>query len=233
MCARYVLAAAEKQILEAYAAEIKEGWLPHYNIAPTIESLVITADEPLLIQKMHFGLVAHHAKSTRLDYDTWNARSEEVMTKNTYRPLMIHHKRCLVLASGFYESKKVTETFKPPYYFQVKDRPLFSFAGLWSRWEHPETKIPYYSYTIMTTEANETVAEIHYEKKRMPVILDKTQEAVWLSKDVDNNQLLQICDTYPDELMTRHRVNIRANNVDRKTKPNNDPGLIEPFENSL
>ena len=59
MCSRYVLSSAEKVILQAYAAEDKTGTLykPNNNIAVTDPSLVITADEPDLIQYMDFGII--------------------------------------------------------------------------------------------------------------------------------------------------------------------------------
>ena len=46
MCARYTLAAAEKEILMAYAAEMAEPFTPNYNLAPTQKGCIITADEP-------------------------------------------------------------------------------------------------------------------------------------------------------------------------------------------
>jgi putative SOS response-associated peptidase YedK len=74
---------------------------------------------------------------------------------------------------------------KEPYRFVVKNRPVFSYAGLWSQWVNPTTKEKYRSFSIITTDSNELVGEIH-DKKRMPVILSKENEAAWLSKDTAN-----------------------------------------------
>ncbi|MBB5634324.1 putative SOS response-associated peptidase YedK [Pedobacter cryoconitis] len=57
----------------------------------------------------------------------------------------------------------------------------------------------------MTTPANETVGKVHDPKFRMPVILDKNEESLWLSKDLSVEQLLTLCDPYPDDLMDSFR----------------------------
>jgi putative SOS response-associated peptidase YedK len=53
---------------------------------------------------------------------------------------------------------------------------VFGFAGLWERWR-PATGDPVETFTIMTTDANEAIAKIH---DRMPVILPKESEDMWL-----------------------------------------------------
>jgi putative SOS response-associated peptidase YedK len=82
MCARYTLSKNEEQILKAYSVQLAGEYSPNYNLAPTQEGLVITADEPDIAQKMHFGLVPYSAADTKLNISTLNARSEEV--SNSY-----------------------------------------------------------------------------------------------------------------------------------------------------
>jgi putative SOS response-associated peptidase YedK len=65
--------------------------------------------------------------------------------------------RCLVPATGFYEPDKIHFS-KPPFpwrYFQLKDQPIFGFAGLYDLWKDPKTGKEIYSYTIITTQPNE------------------------------------------------------------------------------
>jgi len=109
MCARFLLAAAEKTILQAYAAEMVAPYMPNYNIAPTQRACVITADEPNLIQQYHFGLVPHLAREKKEGMRALNARQETVMELKTFKPLMEKNKRCLVLADSFIEWDKVGE----------------------------------------------------------------------------------------------------------------------------
>jgi putative SOS response-associated peptidase YedK len=57
MCARYTLSKKQEQILKGYSVTLAEAYSPNYNLAPTQEGLIITADEPSIAQKMHFGLL--------------------------------------------------------------------------------------------------------------------------------------------------------------------------------
>jgi putative SOS response-associated peptidase YedK len=234
MCARFTLAAAEKVILQAYAAEMVGPFMPNWNIAITDESQLITADKSNVIQPMHFGLVPWTSKTGKMEGDWFNAKSENLLTSKLWKPLFEKHKRCLVLSDGFYEWKKIPNgTPKPdkePYRFILKDRQVYAYAGLWSQWVNPKTKEPYRTFCIVTTESNELVGEIH-DKKRMPVILSKANEELWLAKDIAPKELLDLCVPYPDELMNRFRVSKRVNYVSKEIAPNNDEALILP-ENS-
>ncbi|WP_158799810.1 SOS response-associated peptidase [Pedobacter sp. L105] len=227
MCARYTLTKKEKELLEAYQVKLPKVFHPNYNLAPTQAGLVITADEPDIAQEMHFGLVPHWAESTKLDFSTLNARSEGAADTKTYAPLLSHHKTCLVLADGFYEWDK--KSGKPlPYRFILTDREIFAFAGLWSQWKDKFSGETYRSFTIMTTKANETVGKVHDPKFRMPVILDKQEEALWLSKDITVQDLLSLCDTYPDEQMQSFRVSTAVNATVVNKVHNNKPELMLP-----
>lgn len=228
MCTRYTLTKTEKEIQKSYKVELKDEFTANYNLAPTQEGLVITADEPGIAQKMHFGLVPFWSADTKLNMSTLNARSEELLDKKTFRPLMLHHKTCLVLADGFYEWDKSSGT-SIPYRFALKDSAIFAFAGLWSEWKNREGSIIYRSYTILTTNANDTVKKIHDPKNRMPVILNKQGELIWLSKEVAPNELLALCKPYPDDQMEVYQVSTDVNAATIKGAINNHPQLMLPL----
>ena len=227
MCARYTLTAEEQEILKAHPYELVGNYEPDANIAITDGGLIITSDEPDKIQRMSFGIVPHYAKSKTLTFDTWNIRSEEVMEKKTYEPLMRHRKTCLIIADSFYEWQKVSDKDKLPYRF-LTERKTFCFAGLWSQWVDPITGEPFRTFGIMTTVANNTVAEIH-EKKRMPVILHRNEEMRWLNKNSSVETLLDMCKPYPDHLMKRVGVSKKVNKVSTKGNPNKGLDLLQPI----
>ncbi len=104
-----------------------------------------------------------------------NARAEGVEDKPAFRGAM-RSRRCIVPATGFYEWKRAPGR-KQPYAITLPDRPLFGFAGLWETWKGTDG-IPVETFTIVTTDANEAVAEIH---DRMPVILPVEAEEAWLA----------------------------------------------------
>ncbi|MDR9457312.1 MAG: SOS response-associated peptidase family protein [Salegentibacter sp.] len=52
---------------------------------------------------------------------------------------------------------------------------------MYSSWTNPETNELVNSYSILTTEANDLMSEIHNSKKRVPVVLKKEDRQTWLS----------------------------------------------------
>lgn len=110
---------------------------------------------------------------------TFNARSETVDTKPTFRTAF-RQRRVLIPATRFFEHG---------FYFSLTDTPVFAFAGLAERWVGDEETVD--SCTILTTEANALVAEVH-PRKRMPVILDNEADfAQWLNPHITTRAPLE------------------------------------------
>jgi hypothetical protein len=61
-----------------------------------------------------------------------NARSETLTEKPSFKQLLGTH-RCLIPADGFYEWRRDGKG-KVPMRIVMKDRQLFTFAGLWDVW---------------------------------------------------------------------------------------------------
>ncbi|RYE36245.1 MAG: SOS response-associated peptidase [Sphingobacteriaceae bacterium] len=220
MCARFTIAQQEKALLTEFEAKtIDENYRQSYNLAPTQLAPVIIAQKPEAIQLLHFGLVPFWSKDKKSSYSMMNARQETVLENKTFKPLMIHNKRCLVLADGFYEWKTEGKK-KLPYRFKLLDREAFAFAGLWSQWKSEDKKEIYESFTILTTTPNAHVGTLH---NRMPVILAKEEEKLWLSDDVSPKDLISLCDPYPDEEMDSYAVSTEVNKA-----TNNHQDLILP-----
>lgn len=226
MCARYILSKAEKELLDAYAAKLQGPFVPKEHVAITDTSLVMTADEPGVLQPMHFSIVPHMAKDKKefMRYSLFNAKSEEILDKKLFRPLITNHKTCLIPAEAFIEWQTNGKN-KDPFRIFVRDREVFSFAGIWSRWIDPVTKEPYNSFAILTTDANPLVAWIHNTKHRMPVILPKENEKLWLDKELSPADLLSLCQPYPADLMDAipmsQRVNVERSEDGRLQYPRN------------
>ena len=133
-----------------------------------------------------------------------NARSETVARKPAFRSAF-KKKRCLVIADGFYEWR--TEGKKKfPMYIRLKSGECFAFAGLYNLWTSPDGKQAC-TCTIITTEANEAIKPIH---DRMPVILPRDKEDIWLDPvNEDQNRLL----LNPQTLCIRGNGGIRGFNT--------------------
>ncbi|MEC8831385.1 MAG: SOS response-associated peptidase family protein, partial [Bacteroidota bacterium] len=88
-----------------------------------------------------------------------------------------------------------------------------SLAGLWNKWSDPETGETLHTFSIVTTEGNSMMGEIHNNPKlkgpRMPVILPDELEDEWLAecKDMlDQKKLEELLKPYPQTELTAHTV---------------------------
>jgi putative SOS response-associated peptidase YedK len=109
---------------------------------------------------------------------------------------------CLVPASGFYEWQQ-TATGKQPYWIRLRGGQLFAFAGLWESW-HDRHGGEVRSYTIITTAPNELMAPIH---NRMPMILRREDEELWLNPDeTEGERLSRLLRAQVAPLIIRHAL---------------------------
>jgi len=98
-------------------------------------------------------------------------------------------RRCIVPVDGFFEWKAIKgERAKQPYAIAMKDGSPFGIAGLWENWQEPESGGWIRTFAIITTDANDLVADIH---NRMPVILSPSDYSTWLSEEEDPSDLLR------------------------------------------
>ncbi|RYE17953.1 MAG: SOS response-associated peptidase, partial [Sphingobacteriaceae bacterium] len=124
MCARFTITKNHQELLDAFEADqIDPDYHQNYNLAPTQLAPVIIAEKPESIQLFHFGLIPFWSKDKKSSFSMMNARQETVLENKTYKPLMKHNKRCLVLADGFYEWKTEGKK-KLPYRFTLLNRPV-------------------------------------------------------------------------------------------------------------
>lgn len=219
MCGRFTLFSEAIEIEERFGVPIDFPLAPSYNIAPTQNVLVIIpSDDGRRADLFRWGLIPFWAKEKSIGNRMINARAETVDEKTSYKHLL-RKKRCLVLSNGFYEWKKAGSK-KQPYFIQLRDEPLFSFAGLWDQWEQNGEIIR--SCTIITTKANAKIEKIH---ERMPVILDQEKENIWLDPSLSDPLFLKsILKSSPSEAIKTYPVTTMVGNP-----RNNSPINIEPL----
>lgn len=158
---------------ESYQAGVYNGFNHPYTP-------VIANEDMAHIELYQWGLIPTWAKDTRFQKNTLNARVESISEKASFKD--IEHHRCLVLADAFFEWQWLDAggKRKKKYTLQMPDGEAFAFAGLWSTWIDPIQGQTRHTYTILTTEANALMSEIHNSKKRMPLILESGYEMQWL-----------------------------------------------------
>jgi putative SOS response-associated peptidase YedK len=109
-----------------------------------------------------------------------NARIETIDEKPSFKNAV--NNRCLIIAIAYYEWRWIDPKgkLKEKYQINSQDTEIFTFAGLYSTWNDIQTGEALNRYTILTTEANETMKYVHNMKQRMPVMLKKADEMAWL-----------------------------------------------------
>jgi len=229
MCGRYTVSSPIEVIADLFEVlREEEGGVPlpevqpRYNLAPTQDAPVVRVLEPgggRRLELLRWGFIPTWAKEAAIGNRMINARAESVAEKPAYRWAFKKH-RCLVVTDGFFEWKKVAGG-KQPHLIRTKDGQPFAFAGLWSRWQPPQGE-PLETFTILTTDANPVVADVH---DRMPVILAPKDYGLWLDPAVQDPEKLQpLLVPAPEELLETLPVSRRVN-----SPANDSADCIEPL----
>lgn len=222
MCGRYSLYADYRTLLERFGIEetaVEEAdYSASYNIAPSQKVLAVVNDGAKnRLGLLKWGLVPPWAKDEKIGYKMINARAETVAEKPSFRQAF-KKKRCIILADSFYEWRRTNEG-KTPMLIKMKSGEPFAFAGLWESWKSPEGQVVN-SCTILTTEANDLMGTIH---DRMPVVLSKEGEGIWLDPKVqDPDELGKLLKPFDSKKMETYEVSDAVN-----SPKHNGPELIE------
>jgi putative SOS response-associated peptidase YedK len=191
MCGRYRLTAKERYLRDQFGLDGDPAWTPRWNIAPTqpVATVRQYSSEPQRIfSPMLWGLVPYWAKDPSIAMKTINAMSETAAEKPAFRDAL-RRRRCLILADGFYEWKRLGLKTKQVYQFAMADDSAFAFAGLLERWQSPD-KEAIETCTILTTRPNSPISGVH---DRMPVILAPDDYDLWLDPGITDPQRVVDC----------------------------------------
>ncbi|MBP3040593.1 SOS response-associated peptidase [Bacillaceae bacterium Marseille-Q3522] len=222
MCGRFTITVSVKEIINRFEIQqfVQEQlFSPSFNVAPGQKILAVINDgSKNRLGYLKWGLVPPWAKDEKIGYKMINARAETLADKPSFRHAL-KKRRCLIVADSFYDWKLQDPDTKVPMRIKMKSNELFAMAGLWESWKSANGKIVY-SCTIITTEANELMKDIH---DRMPVILKKEDEERWLDPSIsDTAILMKILKPYDAEKMEAYEVSTDINSA-----KNNFPELIQ------
>jgi len=213
MCGRFTLKTPASRLATIFGVTGFPQLSPRYNIAPTqLVVCIRTAGSQSGDQNaalLRWGLIPSWAKETTTGAPLINARSETAADKPAFRKAF-QSRRCLIPADGFFEWKVLNKKPKQPWYIHQPDEDMFCFAGLWETWREHSSGQPIESCTILTTQANEDLAELH---ERMPVILPESAYATWLSEASSPGQLQTLMQPLPMGTLVRRPVSLLVNKV--------------------
>ncbi|KAG0088389.1 hypothetical protein BGZ93_006425 [Podila epicladia] len=226
-----------------------------YNVAPTRYQPVVRADQKTnsyVVHMMRWGLIPRHAKAMP-DYKSVlksiNARDDSLFTGPTEKHMFSHsknHKRCILLAEGFYEWRRRGKE-RTPFYTKRRDGKLMLMAAIYDVAQIQGAEEPLYTYATITTNASPQLDWLH---DRMPVLIpndDIDKIRLWLDPTVPWNSTLQAmlhpCDEFLDvetvdessgETTKKQMYALDTYQVDEKVNNvrNDSPGFTVPWNSS-
>ena len=216
MCGRLTLTHPNEALAALFGARPDNDLpeVPQFNICPTEAVPVVTADAGLRrLRPMRWGLIPGWYKTPTDGPLIINARSETVAEKPAFREA-VRQRRCLVLASGFYEWSAGEGGARLPWYVTRTDGAPLALGGLWSDWNDTLT------CAVVTLPAGPNMANIH---DREPLILAPEDWPLWLG-EAGHGAALLMKPTLPG-VLHNHRVD-KAVNSNRASGPQ----LIEDID---
>ena len=163
MCGRFTRTVSPNELMQKFGVKILHNLRSRWNIAPSQQALVITRNGLRNAAVMaQWGLPPASVKQSFLI----NARAETVQEKPTFMD-SFHHRRCLVVASGWYEWSAP----KTPWHLKLCDVGLMAFGGLLYGQKDQQR------FVVITTNADAGLADIHH---RAPLVLAPDKYDAWI-----------------------------------------------------
>lgn len=173
MCGRYVVD-IDKKTLDEILKEVQSHTVSEAVLMTVkMEGEIFPADTVPVRTASGYQIMRWGFQTNKRD--VINARSETALEKPMFRQSMIE-RRCLVIASGYYEWKHEPGGRKTKYEFFLPDASLLYLAGCYRIERGPSDC----SFVILTREATPEFSSIH---DRMPVVFTGEQAEAWLGAD--------------------------------------------------
>lgn len=233
MCGRYAVITKVKAIEKRFNLnDSSQEFAANANVATGDFAPVVTSDNPKELQLFQFGFTPKWASKKMY---VINARSEGDKNKDNDRnytgsmgiinkPMFreaIRKKRCLVIADGFFEGPQKEKLNKPYFFYPTKGKKTFAFAGIWDEWIDETSGEISGSFAIITTVSNKATHAIGHH--RSPVILDESDEKLWLNEDAELGEVLNLLKPAADDLLNAYPVDKEVKSIKNK-----DLWLLEP-----
>lgn len=211
MCSHYEPVITKKQLATHFkVADLEDGLKPELwpgYIGPFIRKheYADVRDDAVPFRELivgSFGMIPHWSKDTNIAHMTYNARSETVAEKPSFRDAWRLNRHCIIPAQAIFEPDWRTGKAVPTRIVRTDGKPM-GIAGIWTGWKNPENGEILRSFSMLTVNADDHEFMRNYHKpqdeKRMVVILQEEDYDGWLSATwQDSRQYLK---QFPAELM--------------------------------
>ncbi|MFD2600177.1 SOS response-associated peptidase [Sphingobacterium corticis] len=138
--------------------------------------------------------------------NTLNAKGEEIFEKASYKNV-IGKNRGLLYVNGFFEPHASKgKTNDQNFFVYMPSKEIFTLGITFNVWKNEDGK-EYPTFSILTTEANDYMADIHNVGKRMPLILPEDKREAWLFAD-GRSEIEKLIQPYGGELASHRTVEV-------------------------
>lgn len=176
---------------------------PQY-VGPFLRRSPAGSARPVELVIGQWGLIPAFSATPQVAFSTSNAKSEELLSKPSYRQSWLSGQRCLIPAVSFDEpcwESGVNEWWR---FHRVDARP-WALAGLWNTWTDRLTGEAFESYTMLTVNADDhpVMCRMHKPKfhpttrrplipqdKRSVISIEARDVGTWLFGTVQQAQRL-------------------------------------------
>ena len=149
-----------------------------------------------------WGLIPHWSKDDKVR-NTFNARSETIDTKPSYRDAWRKSQRCIVPAMAVFEpdwrSGKAVQAR-----LSLTDEQPMGIAGLWSAWKSPQGWVQSFTMLTVNADGHDLMQHLHKpdDEKRMVAILQPHEFEQWL--EGSSTDAVQLIKRYPADRLVMH-----------------------------
>ncbi len=218
MIERFSIGVPANVLSNRFSVEEPIAYIPKYNGAPAQLFPVITSESPQGFSYFYWGITPAWAKNKSIAERIINLRIEQINEKPTLKKKIFKH-RCLIPADGFYAWKKVGRKTLIPWRFTLQSKEIFAIAAIWEEYE--EENDAFHTFTILTKPAEGLVLSV---TERMPLILTKEQESIWLAKEINEFDLANVITSNQNHELDGYTVSPQLNFIQH-----DKPSLILPM----
>jgi putative SOS response-associated peptidase YedK len=202
MCVQYLTTVNTDWVKARFDLDLPASTV--HDVFPTYPGTIILKShitQRTAIGPARFGLIPSWAKDDGFGRKTYNARSETVSDKPSYKHAWTQRHYALALADAFYEpcyeSSKAVRT-----QIQQVNREPMAIASIWDTWTEPETGELIVSFSMLTIEAGKhpLMNRCHKpeDEKRTVVPLRPELFHDWLNATPDTARSLLNLESMPD-----------------------------------
>ena len=204
MCTNFTPTQCAQWVKETLGVDLPSGF-PEETYPGYAAPLVVKSHQTgrVACGSARFGLIPGWAKDEKISRHTYNARSETVAEKPSYRTAWRQRQFGLVLVDDFYEPSY--ESGKAVRWrIQLSSGDPFGIACLWDRWTDPDSGDRVVSFSMLTVNADDhpVMRQFHKpgDEKRTPVIIAPDLQDAWRSADTTQASELMTWSHMPDLL---------------------------------